>query len=226
MDDEKRYMPALGYHSLTNVYDPLVALTVRERIFKQRLVQQANVREGHRVLDLGCGTGTLAIWIKQHVPGAVVVGIDGDQKIFELAQQKTRKTGVDVVYDHGFSTNLPYDNASFDRVLSSLFFHHLSHEYKVITIQEVFRILKPGGEFHVADWGKPRNAVMRILFYVVQLLDGFENTRDNVQGRLPDLFANGGFEGVEVRHEMGTVFGTMTLYSGKKPSSVSGKSAV
>lgn len=226
MDNEKRYVPALRYHWLTNLFDPLVALTARERAFKQCLIQQANIKEGHRVLDLGCGTGTLAIWIKQRVPGAVLVGIDGDQKVLDLARQKTRKTGVDVVYDHGFSTNMPYEHSSFDRVLSSLFFHHLSHEDKVITIHEVFRILKPGGEFHVADWGKPRNAVMRILFYAVQLLDGFENTRDNMQGRLPELIGNGGLEDVEVRDEMDTVFGTMTLYSGKKPLSVGGESAV
>lgn len=222
MDNEKRYVPALRYHWLTNLFDPLVALTARERTFKQRLIQQADIREGHRVLDLGCGTGTLAIWIKQRVPGALLVGIDSDQKILELAQEKTRKTGVHVVYDHGFSTNMPYENASFDRVLSSLFFHHLSHEDKVITIQEVFRVLKPEGEFHVADWGEPQNPVMRTLFYSVQLLDGFKNTRDNVQGRLPELFVNGGSEDVKVRHEMGTVFGTMTFYSGKKPLSVTG----
>lgn len=217
MNSAKRYVPALGYDVLTSLYDPVVALTTRERTFKQRLIQQAGVQDGHSVLDLACGTGTLAVWIKQRVPGAHVVGIDGDPEILLLAKQKARKSGLDIVFDHGVSTNLPYESASFDRVLSSLFFHHLSHEDKARTVQEVFRVLKPGGECHVADWGKPRNALMRALFVLVRSLDGFDNTRDNVQGKLPELFMNGGFEAVEVRDEMATVVGTMALYAMKKP---------
>ncbi|MBM4388390.1 MAG: methyltransferase domain-containing protein, partial [Deltaproteobacteria bacterium] len=116
---------------------------------------------------------------------------------------------------------LPYDDASFDCVFSSLFFHHLLHEDKTATIGEMFRVLKPCGEFHAADWGKPRNAVMRTLFYTVQLIDGFEYTRENVQGRLPVLFSEGGFTDVRTRREFQTVLGTMTLYSGKKPSHIS-----
>lgn len=216
MNNEKRYVPALGYDWLTNLYDPVVALTTREHTFKQRLIRQANIRGGHRVLDLACGTGTLAIWIQRSVPDAHIVGIDGDPKILALAKQKARKSGADVLFDHGFSTNLPYESSSFDRVLSSLFFHHLSHADKVRTVQEVFRVLKPGGEFHVADWGKPQNALMRTLFYLVQLLDGFENTQDNVQGMLPKLFMKGGFEDVGVAEEIGTILGTMTLYRARK----------
>lgn len=221
MNNEKRYVPALGYDSLTSLYDPIVALTTREQTFKRRLIQQVDVREDHSVLDLACGTGTLAVWIKQRVPGAHIVGIDGDPKILLLAKQKAQKSGIDIVFDHGVSTNLPYESASFDRVLSSLFFHHLSHEDKARTVQEVFRVLKPGGEFHVADWGRPQNALMRALFFVVRSLDGFDNTRDNVQGKLPDLFMNGGFEDIEVRDEIATVFGTMALYAMKKPVSFS-----
>ena len=77
--------------------------------------------------------------------------------------------------------------------------------------------LKPGGEFHVADWGRPHNALMRALFLIVRALDGFENTRDNVTGNLPSLFVEGGFEGVTIRHELPTMLGTMTLYSMRKP---------
>jgi SAM-dependent methyltransferase len=153
--------------------------------------------------------------IKQRVPGARVVGIDGDPKIL-LAKQKAQKNGVNIVFDHGVSTSLPYGSATFDRVLSSLVLHHPSHEDKVRTVLEVFRVLKPGGEFHVADWGKPQNALMRALFVLVRSLDGFENTRDNVQGNLPELFMRGGFGDVELRTEFATVFGTMALYAMKK----------
>lgn len=211
-----RYVPALGYEMLTALYDPVVALTTRERTFKQLLIQQAAIRDGQTVLDLACGTGTLAIWIKQHVPGARVHGMDADSKILSLAERKAKKNGVDILFAHGFSTHLPYDDASFDRVLCSLFFHHLSREDKGRTIREVLRVLKPNGEFHVADWGKPQNALMHGLFLLVRILDGFETTRENMQGELPALFAVGGFRDVEVRSEIATAVGTMTLYAMRK----------
>lgn len=219
MDSERRYVPALGYDWLTSAYDPVVALTTRERTFKRRLIHQVDVQHGHSVLDLACGTGTLAVWIKRHEPGARVVGVDGDPKILRVAKQKAEKCGMDIAFDHGASTNLPYASASFDRIVSSLFFHHLSHEDKRLTIREVLRVLKPGGEFHVADWGKPQNALMRALFVVVRSLDGFANTRDNVRGKLPELFRDGGFEDVQVRDEMATILGTMGIYAMKKSPS-------
>lgn len=217
MNKAGRYVPALGYDWLTGLYDPIVALATRERTFKRRLLQQADIREGHRVLDLACGTGTLAIWTKQGVPGAEVLGIDGDRKILSMAQRKAQTLGVEILLDHGFSTELPYESSSFDRVLSSLFFHHLSRQDKMRTVGEVYRVLKPGGAFHIADWGRPQNGVMRTLFYAVQLLDGFANTRDNMQGLLPALVAEGGFDRVDEQHEIATPVGTMTLYEASKP---------
>lgn len=82
----------------------------------------------------------------------------------------------------------------------------------------MFRVLKAGGEFHIADWGRPRNALMRVLFTPVRSLDGFENTKDNIEGRLPELFTTGDFEDVQLRSELSTLFGTLAFYSGKKPS--------
>lgn len=216
MNTTPRYIPALRYSMLTALYDPIVALTTRERVFKRRLIEQAGIRDGSSVLDLACGTGTLALWVKRRVPGANVYGIDGDPKILTFAQQKAERDGISITFQHGLSTNLPYDDCSFDCVLCSLFFHHLSHEDKVRTIREVFRVLKPGGEFHVADWGKPQNVLMRVLFFLVRLLDGFENTRENVRGELPDLFTAGGFQRVEERGTVTTPVGTMALYAMKK----------
>lgn len=226
MNEEKRIVPALRYNLFTKLYDPLVAFTARERTFKESLIQQASIQEGHRVLDIGCGTGTLAFWIKQRVQGVHVVGLDADPKIIDIARQKGQRNGVDVAFDEGYSTNLPYEDSSFDRVVSSLFFHHLLPEDKVTTVREVYRVLKPGGCFHVADWGKPRNAVMGILSYQIRWLDGLDYTRDNMEGRLPAFFAGGTFVDVEVLQEIGTVFGTMALYGCRKPMSDSGNTLV
>lgn len=215
---KSEYVPALGYHWLTPYYDAVVGTTTRERSFKQALIQQARFVPNQRVLDLASGTGTLAIWIKQHQPLADVTGVDGDPAILSLATHKAQKAKVSVQFDHALSYSLPYPAAHFDRVVSSLFFHHLSWENKERTARELFRVLKPGAELHVADWGRADNALMRGLFLFVQLLDGFKNTQDNVSGKLITLFEQAGFVEVTQRQTFSTIFGTMALYSAVKSS--------
>ncbi|TDI50520.1 MAG: class I SAM-dependent methyltransferase [Acidobacteria bacterium] len=211
------YVAALRYDFLTSIYDPIVALTTRERTFKERLLSQACIDDGANVLDLGCGTGTLAIRAKRLHPGATIVGIDGDPKVLSIARRKAEAAGAHVRLDTGLSFDLPYTDARFDRVVSSLFFHHLTTADKRRTILEVHRVLVPGGQFHVADWGRPNGPLMRMLFYPVRLLDGFETTRDNVRGRLPELFAAGGFEDARLRGELNTMMGTLAFYSATRP---------
>lgn len=211
-----RYVPALGYHRLTRFYDPVVALTTRERTFKRRLLREARI-SGGRVLDLGCGTGTLSIWAKQAHPEAEVFGLDGDPGILEIARRKAARAGVEVRFERGMAHDLPYPDASFRRVLSSLLLHHLDHDAKGKAAREVWRVLEPGGELLVADWGRPSGRLMRALFFSVQILDGFENTNDNVRGRLPSLFTLSGFREVDVLHEYATIYGTLTLYRARKP---------
>lgn len=214
---DPHYVPALRYEWLTRFYDPVIALTTRERAFRQALIQQANLSAGAEVLDVGCGTGTLAIWMKNAFPQASITGLDGDPEILAIARRKTAATGVDIRLEYGLSFDIPFPDATFDRVLSSLLFHHLTRQNKERTLQEVFRVLKPGGELHIADWGKAANSLMRALFHVVQILDGFETTEENVQGVLPQFMANAGFKRVSVQREINTLFGTLALYSADKP---------
>lgn len=211
MKNEK-YIPALSYDWLTRFYDPVVALTTREGAFKAALVEQAGIAVEHRVLDLGCGTATLSILLKRKQPQARIVGLDGDAKILEIARAKAGKAGVEIELDEGMSFDLPYEDESFDRVTSSLFFHHLTRENKLKTLSEVSRVLKPNGEFHVADWGLPDNSLMRGASYLIQLLDGFETTADNFDGLLPKLMADAGFESAEETNHFNTVFGTIRLH--------------
>lgn len=213
-----QYIPALSYDALTPLYDTVVGWTVRERLFKTALVEQARVEANHRVLDLACGTGTLALMLKKSSPRSEIIGIDGDPKILALAREKTQRAGnAGIRFDEGMSFDLPYADDSFDRVVSSLFFHHLTRENKLKTLFEVHRVLKPGGELHIADWGAPAGFSMKIASRLIQLLDGRETTADNFDGHLPALIEGAGFEKVEKTKSFNTMFGTIRLYGSRKP---------
>ena len=211
------YLPALRFPALTRAFDAVVGHLMPEQRFKQRLVDQATLRPEQRVLDLGCGTGTLAIMAMRAEPDADVVGLDADPEILELARAKAREADVKVGFDRGLGTELPYEDASFDRVLSTLFFHHLTGAEKRRAAGEVARVLRPGGELHVADWGVQRDLLMRVLFTGVRVLDGFERTRDNATGALPAIFEEAGLDGVADKGTIRTAFGAMTLFAAKRP---------
>ena len=211
------FLPALSYHVLTVLYDPLLRWTMRESVFKEQLIRQARIRSGERALDLGCGTGTPTLRLKQVHPDAEVVGLDADPRALRIAEAKAARDGLQVTFDRGMAFALPYPDDAFDRVLSSLLFHHLTHENKEHTAREVVRVLRPGGELHVANWGKAQNGMMRAAFLLVQLLDGFETTTENVRGAVPHVFAAAGFEDVRQSAQYATLFGSLTLYQARKP---------
>ena len=215
MNDD-RYIPALSYHALTPLYDTVVGWTTRERLFKDALVEHARITAGHSVLDLGCGTGTLALLIHEQEPQAGVVGIDGDSKILCMAKKKARHRNVAVRYVQAMSFDLPYEDESFDRVVSSLFFHHLSEKSKGRSLAEARRVLKSDGELHIADWGKPANLLMKLGSRFIQVLDGSETTKDNFEGRLPDMVVQEGFVEVEETDFFNSLFGTIRLLKAVK----------
>jgi ubiquinone/menaquinone biosynthesis C-methylase UbiE len=216
--ESRGYLPALRFSALTRLYDPVVAATSREGRFKELLVEQAAPTAGQRILDLGCGTGTLAIQVKKREPGAKLAGLDADPEMLSQARSKAERAGVELELTEGYSTELPYEDASFDRVLSTLFFHHLDPDPKRQTAREIARVLKKGGELHVADWGPPSDPVMAAAFLGIRLLDGFENTADNVHGELPRIFEEAGLERAEETDRLRTVLGSMVLYRAAKPT--------
>ncbi|MBS1789992.1 MAG: class I SAM-dependent methyltransferase [Acidobacteria bacterium] len=216
-NEDTKYVPALSYDWLTFFYDPVARLTTREKTFKAALIRQAKIADGQRVLDLGCGTGTLTLAAKRKTPGCEITGLDGDPAILKQAAAKARRAGLPIVYDEGMSFALPYADGWFDRVLSSLHFHHLTRESKLKTLAEAHRTLKRGGELHIADWGTPDNLFMRLGSFLVQKFDGIETTADSFNGLLPQFAAQMGFVFVEETSHFNTLFGTIRLLRARKP---------
>jgi ubiquinone/menaquinone biosynthesis C-methylase UbiE len=150
----RTYLPAAGRDWFLPLYDPLVRLIGGDEA-RRTLLDQASIRPSERMLDLGCGTGTLVVLIKQLHPDVEVVGIDPDPKALARAGEKAKRARLSIHLDRGFSDQLPYADASFDRVFSSFMFHHLPEGEQTTTMREVRRVLKPGGWLHLLDLSPP-----------------------------------------------------------------------
>jgi ubiquinone/menaquinone biosynthesis C-methylase UbiE len=213
---ERDFMPALRFRALTRLFDPIVATYAREGAFKRRLLRHADLRAGERVLDLGCGTGTLALMASETAPGIEIEGLDADREVLRSARAKADDAGCPIRFREGMATDLPYDDERFDVVLSTLFFHHLEDAAKRATAAEVARVLKPGGRVIVGDIGRPQDPLMRVaVAATVQLLDGPTTTRLNVAGGLASVFAYAGLD-TAVVDRLRTPVGTLETLAGCK----------
>jgi ubiquinone/menaquinone biosynthesis C-methylase UbiE len=211
------FTPALRFERLTPLFDSVVALTVRDRTIKRRVIDRAAIAPGERVLDVGCGTGTLAILAAQAARGVSVSGLDADPAILARAREKAAAADVRAGFDEAMSDALPYPDANFDLVLSTLFFHHLPDNSKRRTAAELVRVLKPGGRFVVGDLGRPQDPLMRLAVRAtVQLLDGVATTALNVRGELAEVLAGAGFADVTVRERLRTPTGTYEIVTGAR----------
>lgn len=210
------YLPALRFKALTPLFDSVVRTTTRESAFKTALIDAADLEPHQRVLDLGCGTGTLAIMVKEREPAAEVTGLDADPQILELARHKTGEAGVPIAFNEGLASELPYPDGSFDRVLSTLFFHHLTSDDKRACLAEIRRVLRPGGQLHLADWTAPADALQAALSWQIRLFDGLDRTRDNFTGQMADVVSEAGFSDVCEGQRLRTAFGTLGLLSARR----------
>ncbi|MBJ6128258.1 methyltransferase domain-containing protein [Microvirga splendida] len=211
------FVPALGLHGLTGFYDGLIARFLAEEAWKARLVASVAPRPGEVIVDLGCGTGTLGSMLKAACPEASLIGIDPDPVMLGRARAKAAEAHLDVRFEQAFADALPLDEGSAAAVVSSLVFHHLEQPAKRAAFAEAFRALRPGGRIVIADWADPDDLLMRLAYVPVQVFDGFPNTRDNLQGLLPGLMRQAGFEDVREVYRRRTIFGNLAFLHGTKP---------
>ena len=189
MEKQRKYIPALRFNWLTPYYDALLRRGMRELSIKRRLIEQAGIRAGMTVLDLGCGTGTLTILIKQDYPEALVKGLDGDPQVLKIASEKAEKANLEIEFTEGLADRLRYPDQTFQRVLSSLVIHHLDHAQKLAAFQEVYRVLVPGGELHLLDFGPPHSIFGHLL---APILRNMEEAGDNICGDVPKMIRSAG----------------------------------
>jgi ubiquinone/menaquinone biosynthesis C-methylase UbiE len=210
---KEKFIPALHNNWLTPLYDPLLKWGMREKVFKSYLTENSHLEPGQKVLDLGCGTGTLSIQLKKYSPQIELIGLDADPAVLQIAKNKAAVVNVDIQWVEGLAHHLEFPDNTFDRVISCLMVHHLTLTNKLKAFEEVFRVLKPGGEFHLLDFGKPTNLGMRLISIPIVHM---EEAGDNIRALLPGLMLKAGlFNIIETRH-FKTIFGELICYQSIK----------
>jgi ubiquinone/menaquinone biosynthesis C-methylase UbiE len=188
-ESSRTYLPAAGRDWLLPFYDPMVKLLGGDAA-RRVLLEQATIARRQRVLEVGCGTGTLALAIKRRHGDIEVVGIDPDPKALERARRKAGRAAVSIQFDQGFGDALPYPEAAFDRVFSSFMFHHLPADEKGKFLREVKRVLKPDGSFHMLDFEETGGGMHGFLAHLVHSSHQLE---DNSGSRVLRLMSDSGF---------------------------------
>jgi ubiquinone/menaquinone biosynthesis C-methylase UbiE len=206
MSSDRTFKPAAGRDIFLPLYDPLTRLFGFAGI-QGALLRQAGLQPGFRALDVGCGTGTFAVTIKRENAAVDVVALDPDPKALARAQRKARLSDVSVQFDRGFADALPYDNAVFDRVFSSMMFHHLRRSEKEGTLREIHRVLKPGGRLEFIDFISSGSHGL-----LARMLHPPKYLADNADGHLVELMTRAGLSDAKRVGFRNTAFGHVGFY--------------
>ena len=215
---KRAYTPALGFSFLTPAYDLAVALVARENVWRGSLIRLLDPVPGDRILDVGCGTGTLAIRLCQLEPGVTVTGLDPDPDVLKRARAKAENAGMPITWIEGFlDKSATAMIGSVPKVVSSLVLHQTPLAEKKNILVAMHDVLEPGGRLVIADYGLQRTSLMRLLFRcTVQVFDGVKDTQPNADGLLPELMTDAGFSDVAESDVIKTVTGSISIYTASR----------
>ena len=194
-------------------FEPIIMLGKLAR-YNKEIISLLNLVGHHRVLDLGCGTGVLtrAIGDKLNAgKGGVAIGIDAAAKMIAVARRK-RETET-CRFDVAAAEELPYEDSSFDAVVSSMFFHHVPLDLKKRGLGEARRVLKSGGKLIVADMHAPHSFFGFVISYTARYFFMQPEIGENIRGVLPGLIEDAGFNAPSLA---GMYFGYIAIFLSQK----------
>jgi ubiquinone/menaquinone biosynthesis C-methylase UbiE len=206
---QRRYLPAAGWDFFLPLYDPIVRLFGFRKALDP-LIEQAQLEPGHMLLDVGCGTGTLAVDVKRRYPAAHIAGVDPDPKALAIARRKAARAGVSVQFDQAFGDALPYQAGRFDRVFSSLMFHHLAADERQKVLVEILRVVKPGGRLEFLDFAAGTHS------FLAQVTHGRHPLSPEAEDRFLCRLYEAGFSTARRIADRHTLFGGIAFYQAVK----------
>jgi ubiquinone/menaquinone biosynthesis C-methylase UbiE len=211
-NSERLFLPAAGRDIFLPFYDLLTRVSGVDAA-REVLLAHSEFQPGQRILDVGCGTGTLAVLIKRRYPTAEVIGVDPDPKALARARSKAEQAGVTVRFDRGFSDTLGHPDGTFDRVLSSMMFHHIAPDAKPRTLREIHRVLRVGGRLELLDFTGPHSSPRGAL---ARLIHSHRQLKDNDAHRVLGLMRGAGFHAAKLLRLRSTIFGGLAYYEARK----------
>ena len=214
------HTPPLGFDTLTPLYDRAIAGLTREAVWRTKLVEHLDPKRGETILDVGSGTGSLAIAVTAVEPGCIFRGIDPDEAAIAIARQKAALAGSSATFETASFGGRPGgDGERPDKIVCSLVLHQVPLAEKRRLLAAMSDRLKPGGELFIADYGHQPTYAMRTAFRLtVQLLDGKVDTQPNADGILPALIEGAGFRRQVTLDAVDTVTGRIELIRAEKPA--------
>ncbi|MBI5049937.1 MAG: methyltransferase domain-containing protein [Nitrospirae bacterium] len=177
-----------------DILSPLMLFCQEKRI-SEKAIRLLNLSGVNKILDVGCGTGTVAIKIAKglgYKNNSLIVGLDAALKMIDVARKKSKRL-KNIRFDVEIAENLPYEDESFDAAISTFFFHHIDFELKKKALQEIWRVIKRNGAVVIVDIDIPVNLFGHLCAWCAYLMFRQEEIKENIQGKLIRVIAESKF---------------------------------
>ncbi len=192
-----------------DILEPLCLLS-RQAEYDRAIIAALTINPADRILDLGCGTGAQSEQVSQYLDatlGGGITGIDAAGAMISSARDKRASNRCS--FEVMAAEALDFPDASFDAVMSSLFYHHVPLDLKRASLAEAYRVLKPGGRLVIADMDRPTTFMGTLVSHASRWLFFQPQIAENIKGVLPTLMVEAGFSPPERLHHF---FGYITIF--------------
>lgn len=203
-------MRPLGPSWMTGAYDPLIARWPAGNKMRSTVIDALDPVPGQRLLELGCGSGRLAIAIKRRCPDVAITAVDGNRDILKIARDRANQAGMDIDFKLGDFTSCPLEG-TYDRVYSTLVLHHLTLDAKQQVFDRIRGLLVEGGSFVIADFSRHHGSGQAVLSRLSTLSDPLGGKQPHRDGSFETAMRES-FSDVRSLAQIPSVFGAIEVW--------------